>query len=940
VLLDREPELELVAELLQRAGDCNGCVLAIEGAAGLGKTAVLREAMQLGESSGFQVLSARGSELERELAFGVAKQLLESVIASSPAARQRKLLAGAAGLSRRPLGLADADEQAPVDASAALHGLYWLLVNLSEDRPALLVVDDLQWCDSESLSWLVYLGRRLDRLPLLVCVARRAGAGVNVGATPDLFHLLLEGPATRSARLRPLGPDAVAIVVERTLGASAGHDFAGACLQLTGGNPFALLALLTAVRDEQLETTAASVARLEELGADAIASAVLVRIARLGGDAAVIAQAVAVLGAGARLHDALTLTGASETRGGIAADVLRGGGILQPSVDLEFDHPLLRAAVYRDIPAATRAHLHKRAALLLAQRSADDELIAAQLLLSEPAGDRWVVDQLLRAAGRAGAAGAPKAASTYLERAWSEPPDAELRAEVVYRLAQSETAAGSPAAEAHFEKALELAPTPQERVRVALDLALLLSHSNRPGPGAEVLGAALDALSDGDRELTLHGEAALCGIALLDLSTRGRASERLARQPSVTGGSPGERALLATRSIESVMSGESAPITARQALAALADGRLLAEVTADSQLFYLAVNALVLTDLLDEAREALDAAVLDAGRRGSLMGFVLATCWRSNARLKAGAVADAEADARASMQAAGEAGLEMLAHFALAFLLDTLLELGRSDEAQSELIQAGLTGQLPDLHHYTTLLDSRGRVRVARGEVASGLADFLQCGERQLAWGYPNPAPMAWRSNAARALDCLDGGGSRDRAVELASNELALARTFGAPRPIAAALRALAAVAGSEARCERLQEAERVVRDTGARLEHAHTLVELGAELRRGRRRSEAREMLRAGLEAAERCGASALSKLALDELQATGARPRRTQLSGVSALTASERRVAQMAAAGASNPEIAQALFVTRGTVESHLHAVYRKLDLNSRTQLAAALG
>jgi DNA-binding CsgD family transcriptional regulator len=936
VLLEREPELALIAELVELAQSRTGCVLAIEGPAGIGKTALLRVAEERASKAGFRVLSARGGELERELAFGVVRQLLESAVASLPPGRQDEVLAGAAALARRPLGLAPTDDEEQLDSGAALHGLYWLMVNLSDDRPTLLVIDDLQWCDTESLSWLVYMGRRLRQLPLLVSVAVRVGEGVDVPEGRGLFGLLLDEPVTRSARPRPLGPGAVTTLVRQTFGAGAEEGFSRACLALTAGNPFAVGALLAAVRDEGLVPTAASTDRLERLGAAAIADAALVRIARLGRDAGVIAQAIAVLGAGARLHDAAVLAEVSEPDAGAAADALRRVGILRGSVELEFDHPLLRAAVYRDIPMSSRAVLHKRAAQLLAGRSADGESVVAQLLASEPAGDHWVVEQLVRAARRAAVAGAPTAASIYLERAWREPPVAELRTRILHELAVSETAAGSLGAEAHFRKALELADSAQERVRVALDLALLLSHSNRPGVGVDVLAGALDGLGDADRELGLLGESALCGIALLDLGTLARASERLARQPPVSGVSPGERALLATRSIESVMSGESADATAATALAALADGRLLAEVTADSQLFYLAGNALVLTDRLAQAREALDAAVVDAGRRGSVMGFVLATCWRANALLKAGSVRDAEADARASIEAASQAGLQMLAHFALAFLLDALLELGRADEAQGELSQSGLTGELPNLHHYTTLLDSRGRVRMARDDLQGGLSDFLECGRRQLAWGFPNPAPMAWRSNAARAHARI---GSIGDPAELAREELTLARKFGANRPIAVALRALAAVGQPEARCERLREAERVVRDTDARLEHAHALVELGAELRRGNQRREARAVLLAGLSAADRCGTIALSTHALEELAASGARPRRMQLSGVAALTASERRVAQMAARGATNPEIAQALFVTRATVESHLHAAYRKLSISSRNELAGEL-
>ena len=124
-----------------------------------------------------------------------------------------------------------------------------------------------------------------------------------------------------------------------------------------------------------------------------------------------------------------------------------------------------------------------------------------------------------------------------------------------------------------------------------------------------------------------------------------------------------------------------------------------------------------------------------------------------------------------------------------------------------------------------------------------------------------------------------------------------------------------------------------------ARLEHARALVDLGAALRRDNSRSQARQVLREGIEHAHRCGATALIQRANDELAATGARPRTMLLTGADALTASERRVAHMAARDLSNKEIAQALFVTVKTVEQHLGRVYRKLDVPSRRQLGAAL-
>ena len=173
-------------------------------------------------------------------------------------------------------------------------------------------------------------------------------------------------------------------------------------------------------------------------------------------------------------------------------------------------------------------------------------------------------------------------------------------------------------------------------------------------------------------------------------------------------------------------------------------------------------------------------------------------------------------------------------------------------------------------------------------------------------------------------------------AVRLADEELARARAWGAPRAIGIALRARGLVAGD---LESLREAVAVLEDSRARLELARALVDLGAALRRGNRRSEARDVLRRGLELAHRLGAAPLEATAQAELQATGARPRRLVLSGVDSLTPSERRVAELAAGGMTNRDIAQSLFVTPKTVEVHLSSVYRKLGIASRAQLEPAL-
>jgi DNA-binding CsgD family transcriptional regulator len=217
------------------------------------------------------------------------------------------------------------------------------------------------------------------------------------------------------------------------------------------------------------------------------------------------------------------------------------------------------------------------------------------------------------------------------------------------------------------------------------------------------------------------------------------------------------------------------------------------------------------------------------------------------------------------------------------------------------------------------------------------LADFLACGQALDLFGISNPAYLPWRSRAALALQQLDRGAE---AREFAEDELALSEQWGAPQTVGISLHALALVRGGRAGLLLLDQAVEVLANSMARLELARALVDFGAALRRANRRSDARLQLRQAVDLAQRCGAQPLIERANDELAATGAHRRTALLGGVESLTASERRVAQMAAEELSNKEIAQALFVTVKTVEQHLGRVYRKLDISSRRQLGAVLG
>jgi DNA-binding CsgD family transcriptional regulator len=254
-------------------------------------------------------------------------------------------------------------------------------------------------------------------------------------------------------------------------------------------------------------------------------------------------------------------------------------------------------------------------------------------------------------------------------------------------------------------------------------------------------------------------------------------------------------------------------------------------------------------------------------------------------------------------------------------------ELGRAEKV--------LGDPAADEHLRESLREVRGRLALAADDLSTARAELRAAAGTYETLHLLNPSGSCWRSALSLALATEDPVEAR----RLADSELEDAQRAGLPRPTGIALRTRGLLEGGERGLSDLRAAAELAAASGARLERARSLVELGAALRRGNQRNAAREPLRTGLHLAYQCGATRLAQRARTELLAAGARPRRGALTGLEALTASERRVAELAAAGLSNPEIAQSLFVTLNTVEGHLRHVYRKLSIGSRGQLPAAL-
>ena len=350
-----------------------------------------------------------------------------------------------------------------------------------------------------------------------------------------------------------------------------------------------------------------------------------------------------------------------------------------------------------------------------------------------------------------------------------------------------------------------------------------------------------------------------------------------------------------------------------------------------------AVNALMYAERFDAVARYAAHGTEVARQDASLVEFVTVAATRSIIALKIGAVLEAETQGRAAIAATQHFDFPITKPLYVGALVDVLVEQSALEEAESLLKSRDLLGDALGYTVFNSPFLMRANLRFAQGRTREGLKDALTAGDRELSSGIAGrSARIPWRSMAATAYMALD---QREEALPLAREELATSREYGAPRQLGIALRAAGLVEGGATGMKLLRESIDVLSGSPARLELARSLTDHGAALRRARQPTEAREPLRRGLELALRCGSSAVAERARAELLAAGGRPRRVELSGPSSLTASERRVAEMAARGMTNRQIAQAQFVSMRTVETHLGHIYQKLDLSSRKGLADAL-
>ena len=900
-------------------------LLLVQGPAGIGKSRLLAEARTLAEERGLCVRSARGGELERDFPFGVVRQLFESQLVED--SERSRLLSGAARAAAPVFGHADELEASgPLGEGtfAVLHGLYWLTVNLCSERELLLVVDDLHWCDSASLRFLAYLARRLEDLPVVLVASLRS-------SEPETDQAILEEltsePHAQVLMPRPLTVVAATEVVCDRLGEDVETAFAEACHSSTDGNPLLLNELLKALAADRVPPNAAHVHVVAELGPRAASRAVLSRLARLSEDAQRVARAISVLGEGAEISVAAELAELDATAFAAATRELVRAEILRSEPPLGFVHPLVQAAVHSDLAPGERELYHERAATLLVGLGAPKEQIAAHLLVMPARGQDWVVDLLRAAASEAVARGDLDSAIASLRRALDEPPTQGLRLELLLGLGQAEAMTSLPAALGHLRGAYELADEPATRGQAADGLARALMFMHAPDEAAAIAGRAAADLPGGLGDLARRLEAVeflalVFGAEHGDRLERLRAYRRIDASDGLGAGSLAVQA--AWEWTKSVGPAESVCALAR---GGLAGGELIRK---DSLMAMAAAVVFALADL-DEAVDVWDAMRAHAYRNGSAFTIGSVQLWGGYTQYLRGDLGEAESELRASLETVAFWGMPTQAQWQSPILAEILVERGELGEARALLDT--VISPPPSSDHAILVDRALMRVLLAEGRPEDALA-YADAYQLHAGWKR-HPRYVPWRSLKAQALARL---GRQDEAVALADEELEIARGWGSPGTVGRSLRVLGTILRTDG-IEQLEEACALLEQTPARLEQAKALAALGGTLRRARKPTEAREPLRRALELADVCGAQPLVEAVRAEIYATGARPRTTALRGVHALTASERRVADLAADGQTNRDIAQSLYVTPKTVEVHLSNAYRKLGIGSRRELAGAL-
>jgi DNA-binding CsgD family transcriptional regulator len=915
-LVEREAELELLDRALHDAGAGRGGLVVLEGPPGVGKSSLLAAVGARAPGVGLEVCATSAGEWESTSPFGLVRRLFDRPLMRLPSGETERLDAGPARLAAR---LVRGGSVAGATQSDVLHSLYWLLAAFAARSPVVLLADDVQWADEDSLLFFGSLRERLRELPVALVAAVREVAPEDRG--PALAGLLADRDA-ETVRLAGLSRAGVGEVVDRHWGTADDPAVAAAADEVTGGNPFlvdALARLLSGHRPNADEIRAAVPA--------SVVDSVVQRLATLGEAEQRLARAVAVLDA-APLRTAGDLAGLTTSESAAAADRLRGAGLLADGSPLRFRHALLRSALSRVTGTDRVQELHRRAARLLGDQP---HAAAAHLVVTEGTGDAWAVELLTTAARTAIEDGAPHSGVALLRRAVAEPPGAEQLPDVLLELGLAELRNADPACVETLGRAVELSDDPVTVAAASLALASAFDYAGFHGPAADVLQRAFDEVVGTEQELEV--EAALVASSLLVPERIADARRRLAARTGLTGATRAERLFLIQQMADAAGTNQHADVIRAFALAALdRDDRPETTDWVWVRLFLAALGDFA------EVRRMSERGLAQAQESGSVLGLATVSFVRGLTENWSGDLLAAEDAFRTMLDLGSLLEGPLVDLLGSGGLAQSLAQQGRVDEALAVL--APFPGELPPgspANGVAGLEFGRGITARWAGDHEAAVAAAFRVRDLVTGLDVDSPSWAAWRALAVEPLVAL---GRTEEARRLATEHLALCRASEVQRLLGEAERLAGLVA------ETPEEALGLLRRSVDRLRVADcpiqlvtSQLDLGSALRRRGLRAEAREQLVAARDGAAACGAGVFLRRAEEELAAAGVRVPSRETSGPGALTPSELRVARLAAAGMSNPEIARTLFVVPKTVETHLSRAYRKLGVTGRSDLAGVL-
>lgn len=911
-LVGRARELALIDELLDQARAGEGRTVLFAGEPGLGKTSLLEAARR--RASDFTVLSCCGMEWEAQLPWAALHELLrplEAQLEALPAPQ------------RHQLGVAFGREEG--EATPGLHlfaAVLGLVLDAARDAPVLLILDDLQWVDAVSLRAFAFLARRIQHDAVAVLGATRPVDAPFVGLPDPVAVSPLDRAAVGALAEQRVGQALPDATLDELAVASAGNPLAvvesaahaGDRLWLRGSGlqePLPVGALIERGFSD----------RIHGLSAAAMSAAELVAVTVADHDGLIRAAV------GARGLDGAALTEAQDHRV-LALDQGRW----------RFTHPLLRSIVDRRTAAPDR----RRAHAAIAEVTRDPQLAAWHAAAAAEAPDAGLADALIGAAERLEARGGALAAAVAFERAAELTPDPEVAAGRFIEAARAARSAGLPVERvlALSERALDLATEERTRVRAehqslfaqamtadSTDLhADMVRLADRaltldPGVAVDLLRMMLnDAVLIGDRESFVAARARLASA---------RQSVALSRWEEV--------AIDSTLQCYGVLYGEADADGMRRVGAEVeqilrAEEPLLRHLGGSASL---AVDGLMWLEEFERAQSVAEALVGLAIEQGDAVGELISCFVACELGVRVGDLGAVVANADRGMELAQLTGVASL---------------GASCEAFGQYVQAVRTGNVDEpvlarvdamAREVNVLLAlefsyvARAAAALAGGRYQEAVGHFEAVERWKRPSGHVEPCIGTWPVDVVQALILA---GDEERARARLEELRDYAERTGRRWALAAA-HWLAAVLepSDEAAFAGFAEALRIYPGARAPFEEARARLAFGERLRRVGRRADARVQLEAALDGFVALAAEPWAERARHELAASGKGVRRAAPHERDELTLQERRVAELVVAGASNKQVAAELFLSPKTIESHLGRIYRKLDVTSRTQLAA---